>query len=50
MSMIKMETFPHGDHDNKEVKQIIDAISAFVVPDDSDNYLSLYQCSADGRR
>ena len=37
-----------GDHDNKEVKQVIDAISAFVVPDDSDNYLSLCQISSEG--
>ena len=39
---------PRGDHDNKEVKQVIDAISAFVVPDDSDNYLSLCQISSEG--
>ena len=37
-----------GDHDNKEVKQVIDAISSFVVPDDSDNYLSLCQISSEG--
>ena len=37
-----------GDHDNKEVKQVIDAISSFVVPDDSDNYLSLCQISTEG--
>lgn len=37
-----------GDHDNKEVKQVIDAISSFVVPDDSDDYLSLCQISSDG--
>ena len=37
-----------GDHDNKEVKQVIDAISSFVVPDDSDNYLSLCQISREG--
>lgn len=40
---------PRGDHDNKEVKQVIDAISAFVVPDDSDNYLSLCQISTEGK-
>ena len=39
---------PRGDHDNKEVKQVIDAISAFVVPDDSDNYLSLCMISSEG--
>ncbi len=44
----KNKNIPRGDHDNKEIKQIIDAISAFVIPDDSDNYLSLYQCSSDG--
>ena len=37
-----------GDHDNKEVKQVIDAISSFVVLDDSDNYLSLCQISSEG--
>ena len=37
-----------GDHDNKEVKQVIDAISSFIVPDDSDNYLSLCQISREG--
>lgn len=37
-----------GDNDNKEVKQVIDAISSFVVPDDSDNYLSLCQISTEG--
>lgn len=37
-----------GDHDNKEVKQVIDAISSFVVPDDSDDYLSLCQISSEG--
>ena len=37
-----------GDHDNKEVKQVIDAISAFVVPDDSDDFLSLCQISSEG--
>lgn len=42
------KNIPRGDHDNKEVKQVIDAISAFVVPDDSDNYLSLCQISAEG--
>ncbi len=41
---------PRGDHDNKEVKQVIDAISSFVVPDDSDNYLSLCQISSEGER
>ena len=39
---------PRGDHDNKEVKQIIDAITAFVVVDDSDDYLSLCQISSEG--
>ncbi len=39
---------PRGDHDNKEVKQVIDAISSFVVPDDSDDYLSLCQISSNG--
>ncbi len=39
---------PRGDHDNKEVKQVIDAISAFVVPDDSDEYLSLCMVSSEG--
>ena len=39
---------PRGDHDNKEVKQVIDAISSFVVPDDSDNYLGLCQISSEG--
>lgn len=29
---------PRGDHDNKEVKQVIDAIANFVVPDDSIDY------------
>ncbi len=39
---------PRGDHDNKEVKQVIDAISAFVVADDSDEYLSLCMVSSEG--
>lgn len=39
---------PRGDHDNKEVKQVIDAIANFVVPDDSDDYLSLCQISTEG--
>ena len=38
-----------GDHDNKEVKQVIDAIANFVVPDDSDYYLSLCQISSVGK-
>ncbi len=42
------KNIPRGDHDNKEVKQVIDAISCFVVPDDSDNYLSLCQISSEG--
>ena len=42
------KNIPRGDHDNKEVKQVIDAISAFVVPDDSDDYLSLCQISSEG--
>ena len=42
------KNIPRGDHDNKEVKQVIDAISAFVVPDDSDDYLSLCQISSMG--
>ena len=42
------KNIPRGDHDNKEVKQVIDAISAFVVPDDSDNYLSLCMVSSEG--
>lgn len=42
------KNIPRGDHDNKEVKQVIDAISSFVVPDDSDNYLSLCQISSEG--
>ena len=42
------KNIPRGDHDNKEVKQVIDAISAFVLPDDSDNYLSLCQISSEG--
>ena len=42
------KNIPRGDHDNKEVKQVIDAISTFVVPDDSDNYLSLCQISTEG--
>lgn len=42
------KNIPRGDHDNKEVKQVIDAISAFVVPDDSDNYLSLCHISSEG--
>lgn len=42
------KNIPRGDHDNKEVKQVIDAISAFVVPDDSDEYLSLCQISSEG--
>ncbi len=42
------KSIPRGDHDNKEVKQVIDAISSFVVPDDSDNYLSLCQISSEG--
>lgn len=42
------KNIPRGDHDNKEVKQVIDAIAAFVVPDDSDNYLSLCQISSEG--
>ncbi len=44
------KNIPRGDHDNKEVKQVIDAISSFVVPDDSDNYLSLCQISSEGER
>jgi hypothetical protein len=42
------KNIPRGDHDNKEVKQVIDAISNFVVPDDSDDYLSLCQISTEG--
>ena len=42
------KNIPRGDHDNKEVKQVIDAISSFVVPDDSDEYLSLCQISSEG--
>ena len=37
-----------GDHDNKEVKQVIDAIAPFVVRDDRDDYLSLCQISSEG--
>ena len=37
-----------GDHDNKEVKQVIDAITPFVVPDDTDEHLSLCQISSEG--
>lgn len=43
------KNIPRGDHDNKEVKQVIDAISAFVVPDDSDDYLSICQISSVGK-
>ena len=39
---------PRGDHDNKEVKQVIDAIANFVAPDDSDDYLSICQISTEG--
>lgn len=42
------KNIPRGDHDNKEVKQVIDAIASFVVRDDSDNYLSLCQISSEG--
>ena len=42
------KSIPRGDHDNKEVKQVIDAVSNFVVPDDSDDYLSLCQISTEG--
>lgn len=42
------KSIPRGDHDNKEVKQVIDAIAPFVVRDDSDNYLSLCQISSEG--
>ena len=42
------KNIPRGDHDNKEVKQVIDAIAPFVVRDDSDNYLSLCQISSEG--
>lgn len=42
------KNIPRGDHDNKEVKQVIDAISNFVVPDDSDDYLSICQISTEG--
>ncbi len=38
-----------GDHDNKEVKQVIDAISSFVVTNDSDYYLSICQISSVGK-
>ena len=42
------KTIPRGDHDNKEVKQVIDAIAPFVVRDDRDDYLSLCQISSEG--
>ena len=42
------KNIPRGDHDNKEVKQVIDAIANFVVPDDSDDYLSICQISTKG--
>ena len=42
------KNIPRGDHDNKEVKQVIDAIANFVVPDDSDDYLSICQISTEG--
>ena len=42
------KNIPRGDHDNKEVKQVIDAIASFVVRDDSDDYLSLCQISSEG--
>ena len=42
------KTIHRGDHDNKEVKQVIDAIAPFVVRDDRDDYLSLCQISSEG--
>ena len=42
------KNIPRGDHDNKEVKQVIDAIAPFVVRDDRDDYLSLCQISSEG--
>ncbi|MBQ4516161.1 MAG: hypothetical protein II978_05175 [Clostridia bacterium] len=42
------KSIPRGDHDNKEVKQVIDAITPFVVRDDRDDYLSLCQISSEG--
>lgn len=42
------KNIPRGDHDNKEVKQVIDAIAPFVVRDDSDEFLSLCQISSEG--
>ena len=42
------KNIPRGDHDNKEVKQVIDAITPFVVPDDTDEHLSLCQISSEG--
>jgi len=43
------KNIPRGDYDNKEVKQVIDAIANFVVPDDSDDYLSICQISSVGK-
>ena len=37
-----------GDHDNKEAKQVIDAIAPFIVQDDNDEFLSLCQISSEG--
>ena len=42
------KTIPHGDHDNKEVKQVIDAIAPFIVQDDSDEFLSHCRISSEG--
>lgn len=42
------KNIPRGDHDNKEIKQVIDAIIPFVVPDDTDEHLSLCQISCEG--
>lgn len=42
------KNIPRGDHDNKEVKQVIDAIAPFIVQDDSDEFLSLCQISSEG--
>lgn len=42
------KNIPRGDHDNKEVKQVIDAIAPFIVQDDSEEFLSLCQISSEG--